>query len=151
MAASARSGGGFRVVAVIPYASLGVYKQWSASVPKSGRRYIGAAWALWNGRFTPNGESSSYIPLDVRGLVPPSERPGASPVSVPTILSLISAAGQTLSGFTNRVSEALKRGGWRSCGMLVGSEYATYCPPLPPPGSPHFVPASVEGGQFRFA
>ena len=147
---------GWHVIAVIPSGAMVAYERWSSENPQLGRRYVGAAYSLWNSRFYFRGGSPrSFIPrldADPQSAPPRTEaRPGVSPVSVPTILALIYAAGQTAGGSTNRVSEALRHYRWEPCGTVTMTNYPTWCPPLPgPKPEGRFVPGTVVGTQARF-
>lgn len=129
---------GWHVIAVVPSGALEAYERWSSENPQLGRRYVGAAYALWNSRFFYRGGSplSLVPPLDQ---TPQSAPPrtevsvGVSPVSVPTILALICSVGQTAGGSTGRVSEALRHYRWEPCGTVAPTNYPTWCPPSPGP------------------
>jgi hypothetical protein len=167
----------WRVVGVLPYGAVSAFNAWSKNVTAPGRIYAGAAYAIWNGYLTvrPGGELQSGSVIPSSAIIPyrvlrgggftstpfrVENRAGASPVSVPTILALLYASGQSATGATTRIPNSLTRYGWSICGHIRTSTVATYCPPvgvpttrteieLPPPSpGAYFVPKPQVRGQY---
>ena len=159
----------WRTIGVVPYGAVSAFNAWVKQATSPARKYVGAAYAIWNGYLTvrPGGELQSGSIIPSSALIPyrvlrgggfystgfrVENRPGASPVSVPTVLALFYASGHQPQGATTRIPNVLERYGWSICGHLRTSTVATYCPPvgapvtkteieLPPPApGSYFIP-----------